>query len=384
MTSHELNAKKVEKLIEVFRADLEKSRDKTKGIARRTLDSWHGKSGSLPVQDESFRKLGEFVRGISSGEWGGEELLVGNKTTFEEFASRLDQFRKTSYQPYTPSLIDSYSRDWMEIFEAVLAEEEPEVQRLKSRWQSLSKLRFERYIWPRLATRFGTPTMARSERRNPWSELPARGKDAAWNILSELKKEKILVMHHDAGMGKTAFTTRLFQILLNRGDALRIPKQHAVEDWCLVVRFEGVWPRDLDGNPLSLTASLCDEIMGIRRGGNPSKLDATTISSTEKRAKALNEVNKASQEKRIFILLDAFDQMSESDRDAAARTRTTRSPSAPSVSGARCSRTHSTKCWHSIRSGSCVGIFGITMSPLRTESESPYETIWPARSMPLS
>ncbi len=316
MSSYKLNAKKVVKLIEMFRHALQKSSDNGEGIPRKTLELWLGKPDSLTVQGENFRNLGEFVRRISSGDWGGEVLLESNQTTFEEFASKLDQFRKAGNQPCSPSLIDSYSRDWIEIFEALLVEQEPEVQRLKSRWLSLSKLRLKQYIWPRLATRFGKPAMARGERRNPWSELPSRGEDAAWNILSKLKKEKILVMHHDAGMGKTAFTARLFHLLHNRGDALRIPKHHAVEDWCLVVRFEGVWPRDLDGNPLSLTDSLCDEIMDVRRGGKP--LVATPASTSEQRAKALHDVSRASQEKRIFILLDAFDQMSENDRDVAA------------------------------------------------------------------
>ena len=48
---------------------------------------------------------------------------------------------------------------------------------------------------------------------------------------------------------------------------------------------------------------------------------------------------------------------------AASSTRTTRRPLAPSERGARPGRMHSTKCSHSIRSGSTFGIRGEKMSP---------------------
>ena len=56
-------------------------------------------------------------------------------------------------------------------------------------------------------------------------------------------------------------------------------------------------------------------------------------------------------------------------------------PAAPSDSGVRPSRTHSTKCSHSIRSGSRLGTRGLQMSPERV-MYSPYERA--SSSKPLS
>ena len=58
-------------------------------------------------------------------------------------------------------------------------------------------------------------------------------------------------------------------------------------------------------------------------------------------------------------------RLASSERWSASSTRTTRRPAAPSEIGVVPSRTHRTKCSHSVRSGSTFEIRGLQMSPER-------------------
>ena len=65
-------------------------------------------------------------------------------------------------------------------------------------------------------------------------------------------------------------------------------------------------------------------------------------------------------------------RLASSERWSASSTRTTRRPAAPSEIGGVPSRTHATKCSHSVRSGSTFESRGLQMSPERV-MYSPYE-----------
>src|SRR5207247_9519257 len=73
-----------------------------------------------------------------------------------------------------------------------------------------------------------------------------------------------------------------------------------------------------------------------------------------------------------------------SERDAASRTRTTRTPSAAPVRGGSVPRATRTKWLSSAASGSTLAMLGMKMSPSRIVRASPYEAYSGGRSTPLS
>lgn len=169
--------------------------------------------------------------------------------------------------------------------------------------QKLRNHRFDRYIWPAIQYRFGAPAMTRQAdylHDAYWTTLDSET-EVRDELSTALANYQIVLMHDDAGMGKTAFSWMLFEHLL------KINQEHSY-----VIRLEGIWPRSSDENrnPLQLMEVILEELLGKRLLGRQIQGYDTSSNSEEGFREALKKSN-------VFILLDGFDQMTNDDRAVA-------------------------------------------------------------------
>ena len=161
----------------------------------------------------------------------------------------------------------------------------------------LQDLRLDRYVWPGMA--WEDPARTDEHGQPLRTPLPGQDREPARTVLATLLSGKNVVLYDDAGMGKTAFTLKLIELLIDSAADLpnlrgRLP---------LVMRLEGEWLRDSNGVPRTIAASLEDEIarsLSHQRGA----ADENSIASA---------VRDALKDGRVVILVDAFDQMTEDD-----------------------------------------------------------------------
>jgi formylglycine-generating enzyme required for sulfatase activity len=169
--------------------------------------------------------------------------------------------------------------------------------------RQLRNHRFDRYIWPAIQYRFGAPTMDRQADYlddTHWTTVDTE--DAVrQGLTNALANNQLVLMHDDAGMGKTAFSWMLFEHLLD------VNASHPY-----VIRLEGIWPRSTDENktPLPLMDVVLEELLGKRLMGRRIQSSDASSDSEEGFREALKRNN-------VFILLDGFDQMTKEDRAVA-------------------------------------------------------------------
>jgi hypothetical protein len=150
-------------------------------------------------------------------------------------------------------------------------------------------LRLNRYVYPRL----------KLQRKGESEEdVPGSGIEAAKNAVRQLMEERRLVLHHDAGMGKTAFTFKCIELLSDP----QASSDMGLKEPPLVVRIEGNWPRsDTDENSpfksiLQMIADVICDVLG---------------SSVADRSAVETEVRTALRQESVVVLVDAFDQMTK-------------------------------------------------------------------------
>ncbi len=308
------------------------------------LYKWFGKKGEIKLQAKSFAKLGNALRAITNGTiQDASLLLVESEQTIEKFKEMLKEHigKQPDQKPKSPTgkpsniqnhgegetsssvvssidgqllLIARYRQDWINIFEVLFRtrnsndfQENPSILR---RIRKLEKFRLDRFVSPSIQWRRGKPTMSREQIAydENWENVNANDWGGTANfVIEKLREKPLVIMHDDAGMGKSAFSWMLFQAIhrLPSGDALAI-------------RIEGVWPRraNSDGlttTPLTLREILIEEILGYRENGNtvPShSLGEEAWHNAEEELDALMKRGK------VYILLDGLDQMSPEDRTA--------------------------------------------------------------------
>jgi hypothetical protein len=232
-------------------------------------------------------------------------------------------------------LLEKYGTGWQQVYDnssASDAESANHAIPLKH-LRSIQGLQLDTYLWPELAWRQAIPASQRGanapidEDQNDnlddsWKTIPGENEAAVGTLLKQLRRDRLMVLYDRAGMGKTVFTHKLRQLLLSAHQpnaplaSLTKPNQRL-----LVVRLEGIWPRDAQGAPLGLVDMLADEILGLRIGGGktPTPIeggdDETTLD--DNRQALEQSLPQWLREGRVFVILDAFDQMPPDDRKAA-------------------------------------------------------------------
>jgi hypothetical protein len=200
-------------------------------------------------------------------------------------------------------LIARYRRDWNDIFEvlfrvkkSVCFQQNPSILR---RIEKLEKFRLDRFVPPTIQWRRGNSYR--------WTGAPKDWNDTASFLIEKLRRSRLVIMHDDAGMGKSAFSWMLFHSILSSH-----PKD------ALAVRIEGVWPcrsnSDGSNTPLTLREILVEEILGYRENGNT--VPGHSLGEDALR-NANEELNALILHGNVYILLDGLDQMSPVDRTAA-------------------------------------------------------------------
>lgn len=156
-------------------------------------------------------------------------------------------------------------------------------------------LRLNRYIYPRLKLKqYGIE-----------GDVSDHGIESTKTALKHMMRERRLVLHHDAGMGKTAFTYKCIELLLNS----EVMKNIGGDPLPLVVRLEGVWPRSGDGAN-SPFKSVFEMLSGaVRNVLGHSMADERAVET---------EVRAALKKGSVVILVDAFDQMTEAEQKYVA------------------------------------------------------------------
>ena len=166
-------------------------------------------------------------------------------------------------------------------------------------------LLLDRYVWSGLA--WEDPAQTDDQGRPLRTQLSGQDREPALTVLAtllEAKNAKNVVLYDDAGMGKTAFTLKLIELLID--SAAKLPDLRGKLP--LVVRLEGEWPRDSNGVPRPIAASLRESIARSLRYENET-VDESSIA---------NAVSAAMNDGRVLIIVDAFDQMTEEDRKHVA------------------------------------------------------------------
>ena len=169
----------------------------------------------------------------------------------------------------------------------------------------LRDLRLDRYVWSGLA--WEDPTRTDEHGRPVRTQLSGQDREPALTVLSTLldaKNAKNIVLYDDAGMGKTAFTLKLIELLID--SAAKLPE--LLGKLPLVVRLEGEWLRDSKGAPRTIAASL-EELIARSLRYEDATVDDSLIASA---------VSAAMNDGRVFIIVDAFDQMTEEERKHVA------------------------------------------------------------------
>jgi hypothetical protein len=205
-----------------------------------------------------------------------------------------------------------YRGKWVYAFEranrpAPQLTEIPIADRIHPYYDLLEHHRLDRFIWPEVQYRPVAPAMMSND------SYSDEGKWITLNTETEVKEflkkkfntERLMVMHDDAGMGKTAFSWKLFELMLstNPNDPF-------------VIRIEGIWPRSKDDEtkPLSLMDAVIEEILGYRILGETVN-QAENFSGDPDNARTL--IKERLAKKSVIIFLDGFDQMTPADRNVA-------------------------------------------------------------------
>jgi hypothetical protein len=232
-------------------------------------------------------------------------------------------------------LLEKYGTTWQQIYDNPAASDAESANRAipLKHLRSIQGLQLNTYLWPELAWRQAIPASQRAanapidEDQNDnlddsWTTIPGENEAAVGTLLKQLRRDRLMVLYDRAGMGKTVFTHKVCQLLLSAHQpnalltSLTTPNQRL-----LVVRLEGIWPRAAQGAPLGLVDMLADEILGLRIGGEktPIPIDAGDDKTTldENRQALEQSLPRWLREGRVFVILDAFDQMQEDDRKAA-------------------------------------------------------------------
>jgi formylglycine-generating enzyme required for sulfatase activity len=143
--------------------------------------------------------------------------------------------------------------------------------------------------------------------------IQGQGEEPTIQMLGELLESRRVVLYDDAGMGKTAFTHKCFELLLDADHWNKRWNKRFTEFPPLVVRLEGRWPRR-EGQPLTIRDMLLDQIEK-RLDANRSSTKEVTASQAALDQSLAKEVEAAIQDQRVVIFVDAFDQMTLADRE---------------------------------------------------------------------
>ncbi len=298
------------------------------GIPRRTVSEWASKTDSeIAVDSLSFGKLGDALSRVSRGAWQtASPLQSSSEMTLHTFQEMLDGFSNNTFEPLdgnirteanpptTSDLIQRYRDTWRTILDVATkqprAANAPAQQvQFDQRYERLRSLRLDCYIWPEIQWTRGAPTMSGKE--PDWETVAGEDSQVADRLIDKLGRERLVAMHDDAGMGKTAFSWKLFERIIRRDSG---PS--------LVVRLEGAWPRKAAngatelGQPLSLMELLVRELLVDIDGELAVDPDNSGPPDTPTdRARIV--IREIAQAGRLYLILDGLDQMTTQDRQAA-------------------------------------------------------------------
>ena len=312
--------------------------------------NWHrSESDPVNLQQGSYSRLAAALSEITDGGLQNADVLLFDpddekrKKSLEDFKKKLKEHlgKQPDKKPKSPTrkrsntqsqgfgdtsssdvptehdqlpLITRYRHDWNDIFEALFRtrnsddfQQSPSILR---RIQKLEKFRLDRFVSPSIQWRRGKPTMSRKQNAmdEDWETVQTQD----WNrtasfVIGKLRKAPLVIMHDDAGMGKSAFSWMLFHFILS---------SHSKD--ALAVRIEGVWPRrsnsDGSNTPLTLREILVEEILGYRENGN--RVPGHSLGE-DALHNANEELDALMKNGNVYILLDGLDQMSPEDRTAA-------------------------------------------------------------------
>ncbi len=376
MNRESIDGEKINFLIRNFESTLISQH----GISQRTIKEWTNKwrkfqkqklSGSkltpIALNPSNLEKLRAAIAELSNNRLSVDALFDDSKLTPEEFERYFDQSKSGQSarprrepedvhndadqgatddhhdfgftdQPETrhsvrlpesrqPSdrLISQYCDNWRKLFtNANLppAKRPPATRAtpldpvLEARIRRLDILRLDCYVWPGLCWQQPADKVSRQEGRR--TAIPGEGEPPARSMLATLIDKRLVVLHDDAGMGKTAFTYKCFELLIS---------PQSVRDWFhgrppLVVRLEGRWPRSTgtgpdhagETHPMGVRDMLVAELLReLQRGKSPTNGDEDAVTQ----AAAEDEVDAALAERRVVVFLDGFDQMTRADREFA-------------------------------------------------------------------
>ena len=308
----------------------------------RVPNQWYNKK-ILELQGNSFHKLGLALREVTNGELQDAEILLcGSVKSLDYFKTILSKHigqkpveslgESTRKRSNTQSqghgltssdapaehdqlpLIARYRQEWNDIFEVLFrtrkSDDRQQSPSILRRIRKLEKFRLDRFVSPSIQWRRGKPTMSRKQNAmdEDWETVQTQD----WNrtasfVIGKMRKAPLVIMHDDAGMGKSAFSWMLFHSILS---------SHSKD--ALAVRIEGVWPHRANSDgpnyPLTLREILIDEILGYRESGN-------TVPGHSLGEDALHNANEEldalMKHGNVYILLDGLDQMSPDDRTVA-------------------------------------------------------------------
>jgi formylglycine-generating enzyme required for sulfatase activity len=320
-----------------------------KHCGEKNPGNWHrSKLDPLNIQQGSYSKLAAALSEITDGGLQNADVLLFDpddekrKKSLEDFKKKLKEHlgKQPDKKPKSPTrkrsntrsqghgltsfdaptehdqlpTIARYRHDWNDIFEALFRtrnsddfQQSPSILR---RIQKLEKFRLDRFVSPSIQWRRGKPTMSRKQNAmdEDWETVQTQD----WNrtasfVIGKLRKAPLVIMHDDAGMGKSAFSWMLFHFILS---------SHSKD--ALAVRIEGVWPRrsnsDGSNTPLTLREILVEEILGYRENGN--RVPGHSLGE-DALHNANEELDALMKNGNVYILLDGLDQMSPEDRTAA-------------------------------------------------------------------
>ena len=320
-----------------------------KHCGEKNPGNWHRReSDPVNIQQGSYSRLAAALSEITGGGLQNADVLLFDpddekrKKSLEDFKKKLQEHlgKQPDKKPKSPirkrsntqsqghgltssdapaehgqlPLIARYRRYWNDIFEVLFriknSDDRQQSPSILRRIQKLEKFRLDRFVSPSIQWRRGKPTMSRKQNAmdEDWKRVEAKDWDGTASfVIGKLRKAPLVIMHDDAGMGKSAFSWMLFHSIH------RLPPKDA-----LAVRIEGVWPRrsNSDGSdtPLTLREILVEEILGYRENGNT--VPGHSLGEDALR-NANNELDALAKHGNVYILLDGLDQMSPDDRTAA-------------------------------------------------------------------
>ena len=217
----------------------------------------------------------------------------------------VDRARQKDAQRDVDTVLQRHAAHWKKLLgsQSLATNEGPSRSTLVQR--RMHDLLLDRYVWSGLA--WEDPTRTDEHGRPVRTQLSGQDREPALTVLSTLldaENAKNVVLYDDAGMGKTAFTLKLIELLID--SAAKLPELRGKLP--LVVRLEGEWLRDSNGAPRTIAASLQESIASSLRYENET-VDERLIA---------NAVSAAMNDRRVLIIVDAFDQMTEEERKHVA------------------------------------------------------------------